>query len=98
MMIVENTKTTSDTDSILRFTAHKQEARELFARLHIMTPDQFDEVSWQDVHATLHKLPKMFQLFTGKQVFGVSAVLANLSKQKEFSHLGDKCPSCLMSK
>jgi hypothetical protein len=36
----------------------------------------------------------MFQLFAGKQVFGVSAVLGNLSKQKEFAPLGEKCPNC----
>jgi hypothetical protein len=40
----------------------------------------------------------MFQLFAGKQVFGVSAVLGNLSKQKEFVNLGNKCPSCTTCK
>jgi hypothetical protein len=40
----------------------------------------------------------MFQMFIGKQAFGVAAVLANLSKQKAFSHLGNKCPSCTQQK
>lgn len=38
--------------------------------------------------------PKKFQMLGRKQVFGVSAVLSNLSKQKEYSHLTKICPSC----
>ena len=98
VMIVDQLKCTSDSDSTLRYFAHKPEAKSLFARLDILTPEAFEEVAWSDLHATLHNLPKMFQLFAGKQVFGVSAVLGNLSKQKEFSHLGKQCPSCLACK
>jgi hypothetical protein len=97
-MIVEGVKTTSDTDSVLRFTTQKHEAKSLFDQQQILPKHQFDEVSWPEIHATLHTLPKMFQLFAGKQVFGVAAVLANLSKQKEYAHLGDKCPSCSVCK
>jgi hypothetical protein len=93
-MIIEQNKCTSDSDSALQFHAHKQEAKELFLQLGILTPAQFEEVIWNDIHDTLHSLPKMFQLFAGKQDFGVSAVLGNLSNQKDFAHLGNKCPSC----
>ena len=98
MMIVENIKATSNTDETLRFAAHKQEARSLLDKLQLLPKTHFEEVAWKEVHSTLHTLPKMFQLFAGKQVFGVSAVLANLSKQKEYAHLGDKCPSCSICK
>jgi hypothetical protein len=87
-------KLTSDTEHTLRFVAHRIEAKELFSSLRILTYHQFEEVAWLEVHATLHSLPKMFQMFVGKQVFGVSAILKNLSKQKAFTHLGDRCPSC----
>ena len=83
-MIIDQQKCTSDSDAVLRLHAHKRVARELFFQSDIPTSAQFDEVAWEDIHATLHSLPKMFQLFAGKQVFGVSAVLGNLSKQKEF--------------
>jgi hypothetical protein len=69
-------------------------AKEIFSGLKILTYQQFEEVAWEEVHTTLHELPKMFQMFAAKQVFGVSAVLANLSKQKKFAHLGVHCPSC----
>lgn len=91
-------KITSDTEETLRFLAHKAEARELFHRQGILLGDQFQEVAWEHVHHTLRGLPKMFQLFAAKQVFGVSAVLGNLSKQKAYAHLGDKCPSCELHK
>jgi hypothetical protein len=38
----------------------------------------------------------MFQLFVAKQVFNISAVLANLAKQKAYAHLGKLCPSCTL--
>lgn len=97
-MIVDHIKCTSDSDSVIRLNAHKQEAKKLFYQAEILNPAQFDEIAWEDIHHTLHSLPKMFQLFAGKQVFGVSAVLGNLSKQKEFSSLGNKCPSCTTCK
>ena len=94
VMIIDQHKVTSDSDSNLRYFAHKQEAKSLFIKLNILTSEAFEEVAWPEVHFTLHNLPKMFQLFAGKQVFGVSAVLGNLSKQKEFAPLGEKCPNC----
>jgi hypothetical protein len=94
VMIIGHQKITSDSDSNLRYFAHKQEAKSLFIKLSILTAEAFAEVAWTEVHSTLYKLPKMFQLFAGKQVFGVSAVLGNLSKQKEYAHLGEKCPNC----
>ena len=36
----------------------------------------------------------MFQMFAFKQVFDVSAVFNNLSKQEKYKHLGKMCPSC----
>lgn len=89
---------TSETDITLRFHAHRLEALSLFNDLGILTPDQIQEVAWEEVHTTLHTLPKMFQMFAGKQVFGGAAVLANLSKQKAYAHLGRSCPSFTLHK
>jgi hypothetical protein len=43
-------------------------------------------------------MPKDVSALCGKTGFGVSAVLGNLSRQKEFAHLGNKCPSCMLHK
>ena len=97
-IVVDSHKLTSDTESVLRYVTHKAEAKSLFTSLRILTAEQFDEVAWKITHQTLRKLPKMFQLFASKQVFGISAVLGNLSKQKAHAHLGNQCPSCTMCK
>jgi hypothetical protein len=73
---------------------HKHESQHLFSKLYILMYEQFQEVMWQDVHSTLHSLPKMFQQFACKQVFGTAAILYHLAKQKNYTHLGKKCPSC----
>jgi hypothetical protein len=93
-LIVGQEKITSDSEHMLRYAAQQRLAKEIFSNLNILTNQQFEEVAWEEVHTTLRELPKMFQMFATKQVFGVSAVLANLSKQKKFSHLGEHCPSC----
>lgn len=74
---------------LICFTAHKQEARNLFDCLDIPTFDQFDQVTWQVVHYTIHKLPKMLQLFAVKQVFNVAAMVSNLSRQKDYAFGGE---------
>jgi hypothetical protein len=91
---VEGNKLTSDTGYLLRYHLHKYEAEILFQQQGLLTPAQFEEIDWKHVYDTLNALPKMFQMFAMKQMFNVSAVLSNLSKQKQYAHLGDKCPSC----
>jgi hypothetical protein len=91
-------KMTSESESALRFYMHTREARALFSSQGILNGAQFDKVHWEAVHSALHSCPKMFQLFAAKQVFGVSAVLGNLSRQKEYGHLGANCPSCTLHK
>jgi hypothetical protein len=93
-IVVDHYKLTSDTEAVFRFVTHRAEAKSLFVSQGILSIEQFDEVAWQVTHHTLCTLPKMFQLFASKQVFGISAVLGNLAKQKAYAHLGNKCPSC----
>lgn len=91
-----NHKLTSNTSQHLRYHAHQQEALRLFRELGILTEAQIEEIAWRQVYDTLHTMPKMFQLFIAKQMLNVSAVLGNLSKQKDYQHLGEKCPSCML--
>jgi hypothetical protein len=75
-----------------------QEAQSLFIKLGTLTTTQYSEIAWKQVYDTLHALPKMFQLFAAKQVFNVSAVLSTLSTLKDYAHLGNKCPSCTLTR
>ena len=93
-LFVGEEKITAESGPVIRFAAQKQEARALFYSQHILHPAQFDAVAWQQVHRSLHRAPKMFQMFAFKQVFDVSAVFNNLSKQEKYKHLGKMCPCC----
>jgi hypothetical protein len=76
---------------------HQYEAKILYNFLNILTPTQFDLVDWDVISPTLHKVPKLFQHFAGKQVFDVSAVFKNLSHQKKYANLTQQCPCCSIS-
>jgi hypothetical protein len=93
-LVIGDKKITSNTCTTLRYHTHRQEAKATLVSMKVLSPDQFEEIDWESVHTALHKAPKMFQLFAGKQVCNVSAVLGNISKHREHSHLGNKCPNC----
>jgi hypothetical protein len=93
-LFVGEEKITSESGPVIRFAAQKQEARSLFCSQRILNPEQFDAVAWKQIHRSLHQAPKMFQMFAFKQVFDVSAVFNNLSKQEKYKHLGKMCPCC----
>ena len=94
MLMVDSGKVTLDSWLHIQFMAHQQGVQQLFSQQKILSNTQFHEVAWEWVCLTVHSIPKMFQMFGSKQVFEVSAVLANLSKQKEYSHLTNNCPIC----
>jgi len=97
-LIIGNMKVTSETSNLICYTAHKQEAKEVFDNLKVLLYDQFEGVDWPWVHHAFHQCPKMFQLFASKQVFNVAAVLGNLANQWEYVHLGQECPSYTLVK
>ena len=68
---VNDEKITPDLADRLRFWAHKQIARETFAAAGVLHHSQFDKVDWDAVHAALHSVPCMFQVFASKQVFDI---------------------------
>jgi hypothetical protein len=96
-MLIRGKKITTDTSAHMRFIAHQQEARQLFYSHKILNPDHFDLIDWEAVNCALHQVPKLFQLFACKQVFSVSAVFKNLSRQKQYSHLSPYCPCCTIA-
>ena len=56
-------------------------------------PDQFEQVDWPMVHETLHKVPRMFQVWDCKQVMGIAGT--NFNYQPKYQQDKDpKFPSC----
>jgi hypothetical protein len=70
---VGNEDMTSNTGPLLRFWAHKQFARVVFARRKIFDAEQFKLVVWRYVSAALEEVPRMFHLWACKQVMGIAA-------------------------
>jgi hypothetical protein len=44
----------------------------MFATCKALLPHPFDMVAWDYIFKSLHKVPKMSEIFVCKQVFGVS--------------------------
>jgi hypothetical protein len=93
-VFVGRNKLTTDSGAVVRYTVQYREARELFAKQDILSPEQFDLVDWFHVHRTLHEVPKMFQIFACKQVFGISATSYFMHKRRDPNYPSPKCPFC----
>ena len=91
-LFVDGTKVTTESGALIRYAAHRKEAREVFHDQNILTPEAFDEVAWPEVSRTLHDVPKMFPIFACKQVFSVSATFHFLNKRDE--SVSPMCPLC----
>ena len=81
---IGNDKLSSDASDSLRFWVHKQMAEKTFQHLNIMSPQQFQEVAWKQVHDALCEAPRMFQIFASKQVNNIAGVNVNLCISKCF--------------
>ena len=91
-MFVGDEKMTSNTSAHLRFWVHRQLAEETFFKLGILNPESFREVAWEEVYATLHEVPRMFQLWAAKQVMGIAGTNSYQARYKD-DH-DPHCPSC----
>ena len=91
---VQEEKITPDSADRLRFWAHKRLARETFAAAGILHHSQIDLVDWEAVHAALHSVPRMFQVFASKQVFDIGGTNRWLARFDQARQQSNKCPSC----
>jgi hypothetical protein len=82
---------TSNTGSSIRYHAHKHLAREELAAAGVLTFQQFNRVDWEGVHSALTTVPRMFQVWVCKQVWGIAATNRELARWSDTSPL---CPSC----
>ena len=90
-IFVGNENMTSNTGDSLQFWVHQNLAKELFFKLGILTPLGFKEVAWRLVYDTLHKVPRLFQLWACKQVINISGM--NLIQSRYKTHHDPTCPS-----
>jgi hypothetical protein len=84
-------KMTSNTGSSIRYHAHKHLAREEIDAAEVMIFQQFDQVDWEIVHSALATVPRMFQVWACKQVWGIAGTNRELVWWSDTSPL---CPSC----
>jgi hypothetical protein len=93
-LYVNGDKLTSDSGTLIRFEAHRQEARQVLHQQKVLDPAQFDLVAWEYVYKALHDVPKMFAIFACKQVFDISATNYFLAKRDETITNSPLCPCC----
>jgi hypothetical protein len=56
-LFVNGEDMTSETESHVRFWAHRQLARDFFHDQKILSHAQFDAIDWKSVHHMLHSMP-----------------------------------------
>ncbi len=89
-VILGNNKVTSDKGERVRFWVHWQIARACFHELGILNGHQFDLVDWTMVHTALCWVPRIFQIWTCRQVMDI-APAGNRPWERTLCPL---CPSC----
>jgi hypothetical protein len=92
-VFVGDKKMTSDTGDCIRFHGHRNLAKGIFSKRHILPHDAFDQVDWPNVHKALHHVPRLFALFVCKQVMNIAGTNSRLSKHEPSR--SPLCPSCL---
>jgi hypothetical protein len=102
-VFVDGVKLTSDVSKDIRFSLGKVEARKFYTAPKVTVKDvnkgglgwstsRFDQVDWKALDTVLSTKPENYGLWLSKQVAGVSATRANMSR---IWNLGDdKCPCC----
>jgi hypothetical protein len=85
-------KMTLNTGDYIQYHAHHHLAREEFDSASLLTTAKFDLVDWQMEHNTLSAIPRMFQVWTCKQVWSIALTNYKLLHWTTQSPL---CPSCM---
>jgi hypothetical protein len=79
----------------IHFHAHRQLAKALFLWKQILSGNGFKEVGWELVHATLHSVPQLFQLWASKYQLGIAGTMKFCVHQ---DNRDPRCPSFLLCK
>ncbi len=90
---MKGAKLLSNAGQQICFHVHCQLAKVHFLGKKILSGDRFEEVGWELVHATLHSVPRLFQLWASKHLLGIEGTMKFLVHQDNHNPL---CPSCLL--
>jgi hypothetical protein len=93
-VFVGKDKLTSGSEELLRFWCERVVAKEALAhpKVKVLQQDQFEEVEWPAVNTALTEVPRMFQVWAGKQVCGVAGT--NEMQARYTPNHDRRCPSC----
>jgi hypothetical protein len=83
---------TSDAGNSIRYHAHRKLEREEFDAAGVLLFTQFSQVDWEIVHSALLSVPRMFQVWTCKQIWGIAGTYREQALWLDTSPL---CPSCM---
>ena len=92
-MYVEEEKITMQCGMMVRFWVHKEYARKMFHKQHILFRVGLDLVNWEAVYQVLHGVPRMLQVWASKQVMGTAGTFGSCAKLDK--NVNPICPSCL---
>jgi hypothetical protein len=90
-VFVQGEKMTSNMGGHIQYRADHQLAWTYYQEHNLLSHEQFNAINWKSVHNMLHNLPRLFQLWASKNVFGIAGTMKFLSHQDGRSPL---CPSC----
>jgi hypothetical protein len=92
-VFVSSVKQTSDPASQIRYACGKHAAKEFLTTEMGWSPQQFDEVDWEHLHACLQTKPDGFRTWLSKQHSNFCAT--RTQTQRWFGSEDNMCPSCL---
>ncbi len=92
-MFIKGVKLPSGAGQQIRFHAHRQLAKALFLKKQSLSGNGFKEVGWESVHATLHSVPRSFQLWASKHLLGIAGTMKFPAHQ---DNPNPRCPRCLL--
>lgn len=70
---LDRDRLTAGNTSKLALWVHKLLAKEIFYEHRILGSNQFPEIAWKEVYATLLEVPLMFGIWSSKQVLDLAA-------------------------
>ena len=91
-VFIAGQKQTTDLARALRFHVGRARAKQFYADEDIMSEDEFEEVSWEDLGNTIQRKPKMYQLWLGKQGSGYCGTGEMLQRRDKTADI--TCPNC----
>jgi hypothetical protein len=93
-MFVKGKKMMSDKGPHIGYAAGQQVVHSFFHEILWMLTNAFNKVDWPNIYPTLNKeVPRLFQVWTCKQVINIAATNKNLSWRHQ-DGCSDKCPCC----